>query len=713
MADTPRRAGAASRGVGKNKTGHEDLFLAGPETSSTTRSRRRTLQSYQSFPHLAAQSLGLGWHTDTGSGSPRKTPASRGRRRRIISKDDMESESEVYGVRRISTSESEIYGLTTPTPAARKLTAGKARARHLEDSPTPSPLCMGRHTQARRLTFSPADIAAAAASVAGGSATPASAPVSGAGATMFTPAATKLVRPDPAAFMSTGLQSRKQHVRTRSSGAKAAPETPCKRAAAAADGVVTPSETADGDAFRLAKTRAASPGSLRRTRKRPHVTARDSCDDLRVLLDTPSRPRQHTLVDDCSARLPPPAFRIPALAEPPGLRIPSDACSDSTVDCEFEAADQGARFLGRAYFESETDQIISDPDYFTHGFDVLRRIGEGEFSSVYSVRSVADGRTYAIKRARRAFGGRLDRQRRLREVELLWAAAPCESIVRLEAAWEQRGLLHLQLELCAGGSLAAWLDARAAAGDERLAEPLAWSVLSNASRGLAHLHSLQIAHFDVKPANFLLHGRIGEPGWLKLADFGHAVRLPPAPDAWVDEGDREYLAPEMLGGVYTAAADVFSLGMMMLEIVADVVLPANGADWHNLRIACFDDPAFARLPYSPHLLDTVKLMLRPDHTRRPALADVVATASCASTDNEEDSFDDIDDDDFLSPQAESVRRPLVRASTASTYFHCPLQPDTATTRPASAGPGLARRTASAPGAAPTTASFSFALSRSR
>ncbi|KAJ2556819.1 hypothetical protein GGH95_005291, partial [Coemansia sp. RSA 1836] len=57
--------------------------------------------------------------------------------------------------------------------------------------------------QPRRLTFS-TDAAMLS---------PASAPASAAAAaTMFTPAAaTKLVRPDPAAFMSTGLQSRKQH----------------------------------------------------------------------------------------------------------------------------------------------------------------------------------------------------------------------------------------------------------------------------------------------------------------------------------------------------------------------------------------------------------------------------------------------------------------------------------------------------------------------
>ncbi|KAJ1659325.1 mitosis inhibitor protein kinase swe1, partial [Coemansia sp. RSA 25] len=391
---------------------------------------------------------------------------------------------------------------------------------------------------------------------------------------------------------------------------------------------------------------------------------------------------------------------------------------DSFRPTEEMDCDQRAVFFSPASF-SGNDEIArgsvdavrgdvdgANTDVFTARFDVLRRIGEGEFASVYSVRSVADGRAYAVKRARRAFAGRLERARRLREAELLWAVAPHAAVVRLHAAWEQRGVLHLQLELCAHGSLAAWLDARAAAGDERPCERVAWAVLAHAAEGLAAVHARGVAHFDVKPANFLLTAHFGDiknnaSAWLKLADFGHAVRLPPPRDAWVDVVVREYLAPEMLGGVYSAAADVFSLGMMMLEIVADVVLPANGPDWHSLRAGCFDDPAFARLPYSPLLVDTIKRMLRADPARRPPLASVIATARAQIAED-----DDIDDeDDFTAAPAPTARRlappSQLLLARANTSFHSATSDHLAAAplRPASAGPGLARRTASAPGAA--------------
>ncbi|KAJ2890099.1 mitosis inhibitor protein kinase swe1, partial [Coemansia aciculifera] len=241
-----------------------------------------------------------------------------------------------------------------------------------------------------------------------------------------------------------------------------------------------------------------------------------------------------------------------------------------------------------------------------------------------------------------------------------------------------------------------------------------------------------IVHLDVKPANFLLSGPpdqiTAKTPWLLLADFGHAVRLPPPDEAWVDEGDRAYLAAEVMKGVITPKADVFSLGMMMLEIVAEVVLPPNGDVWQDLRDGYFNDPALACLPYSKHLVDTIKLMLLPDYEHRPTIDEIIATAQKAllspaiSDRNDED--DDDDDDDFfrparlLQPAVSSApvtsssaaglaiapmmlpRRPMLRSATASgAYQHHTLLLSDLVTRPASAGPGPARRTASAPGTA--------------
>lgn len=82
----------------------------------------------------------------------------------------------------------------------------------------------------------------------------------------------------------------------------------------------------------------------------------------------------------------------------------------------------------------------------------------------------------------------------------------------------------------------------------------------------------------MKPANIL----ITFEGVIKIGDFGLAQAV--SDDTYLDiEGDREYMAPEMLEGKTDQSADIFSLGLMTLEAAANVVLPDNGPTWVALR----------------------------------------------------------------------------------------------------------------------------------
>lgn len=62
----------------------------------------------------------------------------------------------------------------------------------------------------------------------------------------------------------------------------------------------------------------------------------------------------------------------------------------------------------------------------------------------------------------------------------------------------------------------------------------------------------------------------------------------------LSEGDSKYLATEVLEGVYTKACDIFSLGITVLELATDLVLPPNGALWHELRNGIFPEIFFLR-----------------------------------------------------------------------------------------------------------------------
>lgn len=109
-------------------------------------------------------------------------------------------------------------------------------------------------------------------------------------------------------------------------------------------------------------------------------------------------------------------------------------------------------------------------------------------------------------------------------------------------------------------------------------------------QALQNLHDKDLVHLDVKLENIILcmNGRC------KLGDFGLILDLNGRSQNAV-EGDAKYLAPELMEGVFTRAADVFSLGISMLELATDLYLPSNGQLWNELRNETFDDNLFSSM----------------------------------------------------------------------------------------------------------------------
>lgn len=246
----------------------------------------------------------------------------------------------------------------------------------------------------------------------------------------------------------------------------------------------------------------------------------------------------------------------------------------------------------------EVDPIL------TSRFDKVDLIGNGEFSQVYRVTQNAEfknshsyfsipqanssprtpmpERVWAVKKSRHAYIGPKDRQRKLQEVNTLRALGHSDHTVRLFDSWEDKNYLYIQTEFCEEGSLDSFLDQ--VGRKARLDDFRIWKILLELSRGLKHVHDSGFIHLDLKPANVL----ITFEGVLKIADFGMATRWPAQPG--IDgEGDREYIGPEILKGQFDKPGDVFALGLIMLEIAGNVMLPDNGASWQRLRTGDMSD----------------------------------------------------------------------------------------------------------------------------
>ncbi|TVY33733.1 Mitosis inhibitor protein kinase [Lachnellula occidentalis] len=242
-------------------------------------------------------------------------------------------------------------------------------------------------------------------------------------------------------------------------------------------------------------------------------------------------------------------------------------------------------------------------------FEKSELIGTGEFSLVYRVtqttpplnttnsfylgtsESPLQGRTpptpipervFAVKKSRQPYQGIRDRQRKLQEVNVLKALGQSDHVVHLIDSWEEKNYLYIQTEFCEEGSLDLFLSQVGRKG--RLDDFRIWKIMLELSQGLQHIHASGFIHLDLKPANIL----ITFEGVLKIGDFGMAATWPAHPGI-EGEGDREYIGPEILLGQYDKPADIFALGLIMLEIAANVQLPDNGPTWQRLRSGDMSD----------------------------------------------------------------------------------------------------------------------------
>ncbi|KAK3165651.1 hypothetical protein QOZ80_1AG0036010 [Eleusine coracana subsp. coracana] len=230
-----------------------------------------------------------------------------------------------------------------------------------------------------------------------------------------------------------------------------------------------------------------------------------------------------------------------------------------------------SRGTGRRYEGSSHDDDLELPIFdlgtiaaATDGFSVNNKLGEGGFGPVYKG-TLEDGQEIAVKTLSKTSVQGLDE---FKNEVMLIAKLQHRNLVRLlgcSISGEERILVY---EYMVNKSLDYLLFEKS---NVVLDWEVRYRIIEGITRGLLYLHQdsrYRIIHRDLKAANVLLDKEMTP----KISDFGMA-RIFGSDETEINTrkvvGTYGYMSPEYaMDGVYSVKSDIFSYGVLLMEIVS-------------------------------------------------------------------------------------------------------------------------------------------------
>ncbi|HEY6252235.1 MAG TPA: serine/threonine-protein kinase, partial [Candidatus Angelobacter sp.] len=239
---------------------------------------------------------------------------------------------------------------------------------------------------------------------------------------------------------------------------------------------------------------------------------------------------------------------------------------------------QAGRFMETPAFQMAAQSLAADTEFGEHSdpflgrrlgpYQIVERIGSGGMGEVY--RAVRADEEYRQQVAIKMVRGGLNPGSvniRFRNERQILASLDHPNIARLlDGGTTEEGVPYVVMELIEGQRIDQYCDSRKLSIPDRL------KLFTQVCSAVQYAHQRLIVHRDIKPGNILVTSN-GVP---KLLDFGIAKIL----DAGTLAGPVEttltvqrvltpgYASPEQVkGGPITTASDVYSLGVVLYELL--------------------------------------------------------------------------------------------------------------------------------------------------
>lgn len=270
-------------------------------------------------------------------------------------------------------------------------------------------------------------------------------------------------------------------------------------------------------------------------------------------------------------------------------------------------------------------------------FEIIEKLGEGSYSTVYKVLRKADSQIYAAKKVKFNSMNQKDKQNALNEIRFL-ASIIHPNIAAYKEVFidDSTSSLCLIMEYASKGDLLQMVNTHKKNGSH-FPESEVWSILVQSVKGLKALHSRNILHRDIKSANIFVTGtNTVQLGDLNVAKVVNGL-------AYTQTGTPYYASPEVWRDCpYDSKSDIWSLGCVLYEICA--LEPAFRSKDMKELFAKVIKGRYSEIPsiYSPDLAAIIRSMLQVKPIARPSCDKILDSPLlrrniCVEPENEESS----------------------------------------------------------------------------
>ncbi len=211
------------------------------------------------------------------------------------------------------------------------------------------------------------------------------------------------------------------------------------------------------------------------------------------------------------------------------------------------------------------------------GFEILRALHASKRSEVYLARDLDVGGHVILKVPSVNYRDDAAYLEAFLHEEWVGRRIRNPHVVRVFEA-PRRRFLYQVVEYVEGQTLRQWIDDHPQTHINKVRE-----YLRQLAEGLRAFHRLEMLHLDLKPDNVM----IDRGGLLKVIDLGSVrvagtAEIATSFEADVPQATADYMAPEVLDGIYTKQADIYSLGVIAYELLTGH-LPYGESDHPGAR----------------------------------------------------------------------------------------------------------------------------------